>query len=428
MRRLSVYIEISGSSEYVGDIAGESYRDACFTYSREYMDRDHARPISLSLPFREDSFSPETTHNFFEGLLPEGFSRRAVARWLKSDENDYLTILAVLGLECLGAIKIIEGNAGKDKCSYEKLTVSRVKDLAAEGASRSTQILTETHLSLAGATGKVGLYYDSANDEWYLPKGSAPSTHIVKQSHIRLSQIVLNEQLCMLAAKNMGLDVPDSFILNLGQGRDPEVLYAVKRYDRLLSGKNRIDGLPLPLRLHQEDFAQAMGLPSVDKYEREKSGYLKGMFDIIRAYCSDPIKDQLKLWKMICFNYLIGNTDCHIKNYSLLYGDDLKGLSLAPLYDCLSTRVYNLTNEMSFFIGNEIDIRKADRRSFAAASVEAGLSERMALSIFDQMSDGFEKALDDAAESLANDGFDQAVVMKEKILIHGSSDSGPDQE
>ncbi len=416
MRKLSVFLESGGSSVYVGDISGETYKDACFTYSREYMDCDHAHPISLSLPFREDSFSPEKTRNYFEGLLPEGFSRRAVARWLKSDENDYLTILAVLGLECLGAIKIMEGKAGKDKCSYEKLTVSRVKELAAEGASRSTQILTETHLSLAGATGKVGLYYDFANDEWYLPKGSAPSTHIVKQSHIRLSQIVLNEQLCMLAAKNMGLDVPDSFILNLGQGRDPEVLYAVRRYDRLLSGKNRIDGLPLPLRLHQEDFAQAMGIPSVNKYEREKRGYLKGMFDIIRAYCSDPIKDQLKLWKMICFNFLIGNTDCHIKNYSLLYGDDLMGLSLAPLYDCLSTRVYNLTDEMSFFIGNEIDIRKADRRSFAAASVEAGLSERMALSIFDQMSDGFEKALNDAAESLANDGFDQAVVMKEKIL------------
>ena len=50
--------------------------------------------------------------------------------------------------------------------------------------AKSTEILLDTHLSLAGASGKVGLYYDEAGDSWYLPRGLAPSTHIVKQSHV----------------------------------------------------------------------------------------------------------------------------------------------------------------------------------------------------------------------------------------------------
>jgi len=50
-----------------------------------------------------EEFSIQQTKNFFEGLLPEGFSRRAVANWAKVDENDYLSILAELGRECLGA-------------------------------------------------------------------------------------------------------------------------------------------------------------------------------------------------------------------------------------------------------------------------------------------------------------------------------------
>ena len=132
------------------------------------------------------------------------------------DENDYLSLLEKLGQECLGAI-CIQGE-GTDICqsSYELLSAQQVLALASEGATKSTELLLETHLSLTGASGKVGLYYDSPSNQWYLPKGKAASTHIVKQSHVRLNRLVLNEQLCMCTAKKMGIDVPDSFIVNLG--------------------------------------------------------------------------------------------------------------------------------------------------------------------------------------------------------------------
>ena len=74
----------------------------------------------------------------------------------------------------------------------------------------------ETHLSLTGASGKVGLYLKDG--EWYKPLGMAGSTHIVKQSHIRLNNIVQNELLCILTAKNLNLDVINSFIVNMGFG------------------------------------------------------------------------------------------------------------------------------------------------------------------------------------------------------------------
>lgn len=57
---------------------------------------------TISLPFQKEPFSAEKTKNFFESLLPEGFSRRAVADWIKTDEYDYLAILKALGKECLG--------------------------------------------------------------------------------------------------------------------------------------------------------------------------------------------------------------------------------------------------------------------------------------------------------------------------------------
>ena len=416
---LSVYLEINGNQTKVGSIIGDNFRDAAFCYSNDYISQVDSRPISISLPLSEKAFSPEKTKNFFEGLLPEGFSRKAVANWIKTDEEDYLTILSVLGRECLGALKIINTYETDEKLRYELLSLERVKELAEEGATKSTQILMETHLSLTGASGKVGLYYDEKNDKWYLPHGDAPSTHIVKQSHVRFSKIIQNEQLCMLTAKGLGIDVPDSFIINLGDSSDSEILYATKRYDRNNSSENKYKDLTVPCRLHQEDFAQAMGISSNEKYEREKKGYLRNMFKVIRENVVDPISEQNKLWSQICFNFMIGNTDAHIKNFSLLYSNNLKGITLAPAYDIVSTRIYNMTNEMSMYIGDELSINKMDRKTFSDASKEVGLSERMAMKIFDDIANEFEYSIKEAAVVLAEQGISGVDELKDMIINNG---------
>ena len=417
MRELNVYIEINGNQTLIGMIRGNGASDAVFSYNDEYLSARNPVPVSLSLPLQNAPFSPAQTRNYFESLLPEGFSRTAVADWIKADERDYLTILSFLGRECLGAVKIIEGK-DTSVSDYELLTEARIKELAAEGATKSTQILIETHLSLTGATGKVGLYFDETSDKWYLPKGNAPSTHIVKQSHVRLKHIVLNEQLCILTAKNLGIDVPESFIINKG-ANDDELLLATKRYDRSFSGEKYINGLPCPLRLHQEDFAQALSILPNDKYEKKSSGYMKRMFELIRNNSSNPVEDQLALLRSIIFNYLIGNTDCHVKNYSLLYSTDLRSKRLAPIYDLVATRVYKTTSEMSFFIGGELEIEKIARTNFLKAADEIGMSGRMVLNTFDEVAEKYENALTAAADELANMGFEQAKTMKRDILRSG---------
>ena len=180
--KLTVFIEINGTSIYVGDIIGDTPARASFTYSPEYLLNPENRPISISLPLTKAAFSPEQTKTFFDGLLPEGFTRRCVASWMHVDENDYLSILAGLGHECLGAVRIVAQNSPHLPPEYRRLTDAEAKNLAREGATESAQLITKSHLSLTGASGKVGLYYDEKNNQWYLPVGDAPSTHIVKQS------------------------------------------------------------------------------------------------------------------------------------------------------------------------------------------------------------------------------------------------------
>ena len=419
MKNLKVYLELEGSFRHVGNIVGNSYIDSCFQYSKKYLETPDCRPISISLPLSDEIYLPEKTRTFFEGLLPEGFSRKAVADWIRTDENDYISILSVLGRECIGAIKIVLNENNDEDDGYEPLSPIQVRELAAEGASRSTRILMETHLSLAGASGKVGLYHDGDNDKWYLPKGNAPSTHIVKQSHVRFSKMVLNEQMCMRTAGELGIDVPESFIINTGMGYDSEILYATKRYDRVFKGKETGSGLKIPNRLHQEDFGQALSIPADEKYERTNKGYLSKMFELVRQNCTDPITEQSKLWKLICFNFMVGNTDCHIKNYSLLYGENLKQISLAPAYDIVCTGVYNMTDEMSFFIGDELNIKRMNRQVFANAAGETGMTEKLAMKIFDEVAGSFENALHKTSEALAATGFEEAKGLSERILENG---------
>lgn len=410
-----VSIERNGAQVFVGTLTGSSSEDTVFAYRQEYLRSNDAAPISISLPLQPEPFTPTQTRNFFDSLLPEGFTRRAVAQWIHADESDYLTILHALGRECLGAIRIrTEGE--NPQASYEPLTLRRVKELAAEGAAKSAELVTESHLSLTGASGKVGLYYDG--ETWYLPKGTAPSTHIVKLSHIRLKQIVLNEQLALLTAKNCGLNVPDSFIVNTGTGKDEEILLATRRYDRVFrENAGSIDGLPVPARLHQEDFAQALGLSASAKYEPQGEAYLRRMFSLLRQHSANPIEDMTRLWDQIVFHCLIGNTDAHLKNFSLLYSGDLRSVRLSPVYDVVSTTVYPAsTRRLSFRIGSAATIDEITAADFEAAAREAGLGVRMAMGRYRSMVEQFIPALRDAAKTLSGQGFATAPELAEKIL------------
>ena len=413
---IRTWIEKNGEQVEFGSISGPDVLSAVFRYQESYLNSSESKAVSISLPLQKEAFTPGQTRNFFEGLLPEGFTRRTVASWMRVDELDYLSILTGLGNECIGAIRICRAGEQPPVAGYEKLSARRVKELAAEGATKSAEIVTEAHLSLAGASGKIGLFYHEG--QWYLPKGSAPSTHIVKQSHVRYESIVVNEQLSLSCAGKMGIEVPKSFIINVGDASDKDVLFASERYDRVFENAGHIDGLPCPNRLHQEDFAQALGIASIDKYESDPSqDYLARMFELLRKYSANPIEDQLKLWEIVVYNYLLGNTDSHIKNYALLYGRDLNGIRLAPAYDILSTCVYDgCTRNLPYSVNGKYNILEITREDFERTAARCGISRKIAMKRFDDLSENFEKNLLEAAAQLKEIGFQNVDDICRRIL------------
>ena len=138
------------------------------------------------------------------------------------------------------------------------------------------------------------------------------------------------EQLTMGAARMLGLDVAESYITTFGTVST----FVTKRYDRA-----QVDGQWI--RLHQEDLCQALGVTPAKKYQRIDDG--PGVNDVARLIERFPVLTDRRavardFFAAFVFNVVIGGTDAHAKNYSLLL--DGENVRLAPLYDLATFAPY----------------------------------------------------------------------------------------
>lgn len=314
-----------------------------FQYDPLWLASEHSVPLSISLPLRSEPYADDTARAFFTNLLPESELRKVIARKLGLSEGNDYALLEAIGGECAGAVTLLpEGVPFSDTGKYRLLLDEQLNTLIKELPGRP-MLAGEAgvRLSLAGAQNKLPIYYDESAHQVYLPVGSRASSHILKPPIAHYPNTVENEVFCMRLADRMGLPVPVTTLLHKEQ-----MLYLVRRYDRPMQEDGSV------VRLHQEDFCQALGIAAEMKYEKEGGPSLQRCFDLVRNISMTPVVDIRNLLGWVVFNYLIGNADAHGKNISLLFRAD--GPILAPFYDLMSTAVYpGLTERMAMQIGGE---------------------------------------------------------------------------
>jgi len=336
---LTVYLR----DQQVGQLWLGEQRRFVFQYDEAWLNNEHAVPLSIALPLQAESFDNDTARPFFANLLPESELRQIIARKLGLSEGNDFALLEALGGECAGAVSLIpEGSGLSETGEYRPLSDDELNALVSE-LPRRPLLAGETgiRLSLAGVQNKLPVLYKEEEGRVYLPTGNVASFHILKPPIQHLANTVENETFCMQLAARMGLPVPSVMLLNKAQP-----LYLVDRYDREMTAEGKI------IRLHQEDFCQAMAIAPDMKYEKEGGPSLQGCFELLRHHSLTPILDVKALLNWVIFNYLIGNADAHGKNISLLLTDH--GPVLAPFYDLMSTTVYSdLTNKLAMKIGGD---------------------------------------------------------------------------
>lgn len=353
----------------VGRLWLDQRKQFCFQYESLWLERSRI-PLSLSLPLRPEPYLDDESHPFFANLLPEEKIRAVIARNLGLSLNNDFGLLERIGGDCAGAVSLFPEDAeiGQEPGSYRRLCADELFAIIRELPKRPL-LAGETgiRLSLAGAQKKLPVFYDE--EQFHIGYGALPSNYIIKPPIEHLDGTVENEAFCMALAGELGLEVPRSFIYQ----HQEERVFAVKRYDRV----NSPTGIG---RLHQEDFCQALQVPPEYKYEAEGGPSLAACFNLVRQNSIRSGKDVLSLVDWVIFNYLIGNSDAHGKNISLLLLPE--GPMLAPFYDQLSTRIYahyGLAQGLAMKIGGESDpgaIRKKHWEQFAE---EVGVKSRLVM-------------------------------------------------
>jgi serine/threonine-protein kinase HipA len=141
--------------------------------------------------------------------------------------------------------------------------------------------------------------------------------YILKPQNPQYQQLPENEDLSMRLAVAAGVQVP---LHGLVYSKDGSMTYFIKRFDRVAKKKIAV-----------EDFAQLMGLSRETKYDAS----MERVAQVLDRYCTFPAVEKIKLFKLTLVNYLIGNEDMHVKNFSLMTRDGK--VELTPAYDILNT-------------------------------------------------------------------------------------------
>ena len=383
-----------------------------FTYSDEYLSSPNEGPISYSLPLQKEPFSLKEFRPYFEGLLAEGTTRQALAAKLQLPEEDWLGILSVCGKECIGDILITPSHeVTPQEHAYKQIGIDNLRDIFLNLAN-TTEENTALRLSLAGAQNKTALAHNPSmpiNGGWFQPAGLAATTHILKASQIR--DIPEVEFLCMKAAEACVINVANAFLLDIGSP-----VLAVERFDRKVVKSNEDFEV---IRLHQEDLAQAFGITPGSKYAEIENNSIAYIASFLKAFSKQPARDIAQFAKVLCFAYLIGDCDAHLKNYSVIYREKhlpnnktvqekgiqgkrnkiLPTLSLSPAYDLVSTTYFpRYSRDMAMNYGGLRAIDEISPSSFEQVAFDLGVTKTTLQGFAKTCIDNTRKAIQAAGE------------------------------
>jgi serine/threonine-protein kinase HipA len=380
MSELILDVRLDGFEDPVGSLVRDAYGTLAFFYRADHLANRMPMRLSMSLPLRQEPFEDAACRAFFGNLLQERddtiqrvMDREGIAR------NDIASLLLHLGKDCPGAISVLAQGSlpakvpGNFATDYERLTIEDVERIIV--ALHERQPLPEQiddPSPIAGVQSKIALTI-LPDGEFALPvrNSGAPTTHILKVSSKRRPNETKLEEAVMALHRDLGFDTAPCANIEL---KNINCLL-VKRYDRRLDGDGHVE------RLHQEDFAQALGLPFSMKYER--NGREGARFDVqaiaqVIEESATPAEMRLQILNATLFDLMTGNVDAHAKNFSLLYSES-GGAFFSPRYDLVPTAMFDeFTDKFAYGIGSASRLSELGQDDFDKFLENLGIESRAA--------------------------------------------------
>lgn len=432
-----------------------------FSYDEAWRSMPGAYPLSTSMSLFIKQHSHSRIEPFLWGLLPD--NELVLQTWAKKFQvspRSAFDLIANVGEDCAGAIQFVlperleelMGRTGDNAVEWLNATdiEARLRHLRENAASGRTPEDTG-QFSLAGAQPKTALYFH--NDKWGVPSGRVPTTHIFKPPTGDFDGFAENEHLCLSVARALGLPTAKSEILKFGK----ETAIVVERYDRQrvtdliearlkraeqmegraaeqlaagdkdeavqtkmkamhlhdqAKGMYETSGVSV-LRVHQEDYCQALGVHPADKYQNMGGPSPLDIIEHLRNFSAKPETDVLRFIDALIFNWLIGGTDAHAKNYSILIGSG-RSVRLAPLYDIASILAYRDIDarkaKLAMKVGDAYKLSKATMAEWIKFSNSIKLSSEIVLNRIGVLAEALPDALSSEVTKLQKTGLDHPII------------------
>jgi serine/threonine-protein kinase HipA len=399
------------NDRHIGNIK-QSNDALSFTYSDHWRSTPGAYPLSTAMPLNGRIYGNAQVSGFLWGLLPD--NETVLQRWAKrfqvSSRNPF-ALLSHVGEDCAGAAQFVtpdrlealteSGVADNIEWRTEKEVADLLRPLVQDAGTG--RLAKDTgQFSLAGAQPKTALYFDG--HRWGVPQGRMPTTHILKPPTGAYDGLAHNEHFCLNLARRLGMLAAPSTVMKF----EDQVTIVVERFDRIAvsemitQNRKRLDELDRKpkdskrvqsilstsiqeeertrlqdeiktlqakqnlsvLRIHQEDFCQALMERPENKYQNAGGPSPEKIIERLRLLTpnrTDAERDVRRFVDALIFNWLIGGTDAHGKNYGLLIGTNAR-VRLAPLYDVASILCYSDIDprkaKLAMKIGDEYLIEK----------------------------------------------------------------------
>ncbi|HEY8269510.1 MAG TPA: type II toxin-antitoxin system HipA family toxin [Pseudobdellovibrionaceae bacterium] len=393
----------------------EKNEDGSFLFSYE----SHSPSVSLTLPTSKTHYQSEELFPFFDGLIPEGWLLNLVQKNWKIPKNDRMALLLTTCQDCIGATHVLgeQDNTTlskshaktslnhreahtftSDRClvcmealnSSEQLYHSKcaknlfgfshapIIDVVSEDLEELALRQINQRLTLTGVQRKLSLSPIIENKKERLTVVGVDGRFILKPASEDYPEMAEVEHLSMKIAELQNITVADCGLVYLASG---ERAYITRRFDRANNEKIQV-----------EDFCQLAEKPT----ERKYSGSSESLAKIIEKYSDQAPDDKLTLFQIILFSFWIGNSDMHLKNFSL-WRDPQSGLiRMSPGYDFLSTRLLITAKEDNEELALPVNGKKNKLRwsDFVALASNFKIPPKVFMRIRDQMLDSFFDAED----------------------------------
>lgn len=361
------------------------------SYAERWIDHARSYPLSPALPLTRSraDYPSASIKRFIEHLLPEGRALDVAVTYNGLAKTNIFGLIWALGAETAGALRFAGDAAVAKPASDAVLREVSRQELDQRIAEREHVPLTvwdgKVRMSVAGLQDKLLVYIDQPlhdGGRLFLVDGQrSASTHILKPdtANPRTPHLAVNEHFCMSLARRMGLPAAEVGLL-----RTPTPVLVVRRFDRAVE----IDiGQPRVHRRHIIDACQVCDLPVAYKYERNLGNapavqHVRDGVSFERLFrCAELTANtaaaRLAILRWALFQFLIGNSDAHGKNFSFFVRPGGL-LEPTPWYDLVSVLQYEgFDTELAMAYGDVFSHAEVSPFALADFAARCGIDRKL---------------------------------------------------